>query len=440
MKILFKKKLLLRKFLKAGPRYDLVYLMSWHRIKFMYKNLFRIAAGFSLLFFLSGNPALAQSAKVVKNDSLKIQQKDIVDVLQGNFKINLRADSAKQKGNGTYFSIMPVVGYSLQSGLTGALVSNTSFYTDSIKSRFSDVLLNAYYSQYHQYWVIANSNIFFDKSKLHLVGDTRYYNFPTQTYGLGTGTTLADVLAIDYSYLRIYQIALREIKPNFFAGIGYNLDYHWNIENNSIPGKALNEFKKLQKGTHSASSGVTFNLLFDDRINPVNPEQGTFGNLQYRSNLKLLGSDENWQSLIVEARHYIKLPASSHNVLALWTYNNFTLMGSPPYLDLPSIGWDDYSNTGRGYVPGRFTGRNLVYLESEYRFGITRNGLLGGVVFGNVESILRSISTNVHAVIPGGGFGLRIKVNKYSNTNIAIDYGFGIGGSRGFFFNLGEVF
>jgi len=406
----------------------------------MKRDLLKIVACFILMIYLSENFVTAQNGKTVIQDSTSIQQKDIVDVLQDNFKIHLRADSTIQKGNGPYFSLMPVVGYSLQSGLTGALVSNTSFYTDSNKSRFSDVLLNAYYSQYHQYWVIANSNIFFDKIKLHLLGDTRYYNFPTQTYGLGNSTTLADVLSIDYSYLRVYQIVLHEIKKNVFAGIGYNLDYHWNIENNSLPGKALDEFNKLEKGTQSTSSGVTLNMVFDDRKNPVNPEQGSFVNLQYRSNLTLLGSDKNWQSLIVEARHYLNFPASSHNVLALWTYNNFTLKGTPPYLDLPSIGWDDYSNTGRGYVPGRYTGRNLVYMESEYRFGITRNGLLGGVVFGNAESILRNISSNVHTVIPGGGFGLRIKVNKYSNTNVAIDYGFGVGGSHGFFFNLGEVF
>jgi len=116
------------------------------------------------------------------------------------------------------------------------------------------------------------------------------------------------------------------------------------------------------------------------------------------------------------------------------------LNGTPPYLDLPSIGWDNYSNTGRGYVPGRFTGNNLMYLESEYRFGITRNGLLGGVAFGNVESILPNLNSTIQKVMPGYGIGLRIKMNKYSNTNIAIDYGFGIGGSHGLFFNLGEVF
>ena len=36
--------------------------------------------------------------------------------------------------------------------------------------------------------------------------------------------------------------------------------------------------------------------------------------------------------------------------------------------------------------------------------------------------------------------GIRIKLNKYSRTNIAIDYGFGLGGSQGLFVNLGEVF
>jgi hypothetical protein len=144
--------------------------------------------------------------------------------------------------------------------------------------------------------------------------------------------------------------------------------------------------------------------------------------------------------LLIDLRHYIKFPISSKNFICLWSYNDFTLSGSPPYLDLPSIGWDDYSNTGRGYIPGRFTGRNLLYFETEYRYSLTRNGLLGGVVFGNAESMLQKVPEKINTINPGGGIGLRIKINRYSNTNLAIDYGFGNGGSRGFFFNLGEVF
>jgi hypothetical protein len=65
---------------------------------------------------------------------------------------------------------------------------------------------------------------------------------------------------------------------------------------------------------------------------------------------------------------------------------------------------------------------------------------LGGVIFGNAQSIPNSISDNIRPIIPGVGFGLRIKINKFSGTNLAIDYGFGIRGSHGFFFNMGEVF
>jgi len=79
------------------------------------------------------------------------------------------------------------------------------------------------------------------------------------------------------------------------------------------------------------------------------------------------------------------------------------------------------------------------YLESEYRFAITQNGLLGGVVFGNIEKVYKKWS-DLHTIIPGEGAGIRIKLNKYSSTNLAIDYGFGVGGSHGLFFNLGEVF
>ena len=76
---------------------------------------------------------------------------------------------------------------------------------------------------------------------------------------------------------------------------------------------------------------------------------------------------------------------------------------------MPSISWDDYSNTGRGYVPGRYTGRNLVYIESEYRFGLTRNGLLGGVVFINAESIFHDTSNDIHTVIMSEGVKLGLK-------------------------------
>ena len=82
----------------------------------------------------------------------------------------------------------------------------------------------------------------------------------------------------------------------------------------------------------------------------------------------------------------------------------------------------------------------MLYLESEYRFGITGNGLLGGVVFANAQSFTEPGANRFTYVQPGYGLGLRVSLNKFSRTNLCIDYGWGTHGSRGFFVNLGEVF
>jgi outer membrane protein assembly factor BamA len=397
-----------------------------------------ISASLILLFFskfISG-----QTGETVPNDSTTIQQKDVVDIFQELLSRELRKDSALMKDNGPFFSLIPVVGYSLHTGLTGVIATSTTFYSDNERKKNSRILINGNYSVYHQYWFTVISNIFFEKVKLHLTGDTRYYKFPTITYGLGPKSTFSNPLHIDYSYLRFYQVAFREIAPNLFVGMGYNLDLHWNIEADSVPGSDLDQFVRYQKGNQSISSGISLNIQYDNRKNAVNPQKGIYANIQVRPKLTFLGSNKNWQSLLIDIRRYVKLPVSSNNILAFWSYNVITLSGTPPYLDLPSIGWDNYSTTGRGYAPGRYTGRNLIYFESEYRFSITGNGLLGGVIFGNAQSIPNSISDNIRPIIPGAGFGLRIKINKYSGTNLAIDYGFGIRGSHGFFFNMGEVF
>jgi len=82
----------------------------------------------------------------------------------------------------------------------------------------------------------------------------------------------------------------------------------------------------------------------------------------------------------------------------------------------------------------------MVYGETEYRYHITSNGLIGGVVFINAESFSAAPGTRLQAVQPAFGPGLRIKLNKVSKTNISIDYGFGTEGSRGLFVNVGELF
>ena len=142
----------------------------------------------------------------------------------------------------------------------------------------------------------------------------------------------------------------------------------------------------------------------------------------------------------MDFRKYIKPSSRSDNLLAFWSYNWFSFGGKAPYFDLPSTGWDTYSNLGREYIQGRLRGANLIYVESEYRFSITRNGLLGGVVFANAQSVTDYPTNRFETILPGAGAGMRIKVNTLSRANFGIDYGLGVEGSHGFFFHLCEVF
>jgi hypothetical protein len=156
--------------------------------------------------------------------------------------------------------------------------------------------------------------------------------------------------------------------------------------------------------------------------------------------MKAFGSDANWQSLIVDVRKYFPLPVHSSNVLAFWNYDWLVLQGRPPYLDLPATSWDPNTNTGRGYIQGRFRSRRMLYFETEYRFVLTRNGLLGAVVFGNLQSFSNWPSNKFTTIQPAGGFGLRINLSTKSDTNIDLDYGFGAGGSKGLTVNIAEIF
>jgi hypothetical protein len=393
-----------------------------------------------IIIFSGGifNSAFSQtqsdSIKAPKNNS-----KDLLEILGLANNKTFNPDSTNTKDLGPFFSVVPVVGYSIATGLTAALINNISFYTNNQQDKLSSIQTSFFYSQYHQYWATVNSNVFIKRIKANLVGDWRFYRFPTKTFGLGSNTDLDQPDKIDYYYIKVHQLLQHEFFPNVFFGVGYHLDDYWKIKE-FAPAWANTDFQRYGFTKHSKSSGASVDFLFDDRTNSVNPDKGNYLSFQYRVNRVFLGSDKDWQSIIVDARKYFKFPANTDNVLAFWSYNYFTFNGKPPYLDLPSTGWDSYNNTGRGYIQGRFRGKDLIYFESEYRFAITQDGLIGGVVFLNQESASEWLSNRFSTIQPGFGGGVRIKVNKHSKVSLAIDYGFGTQGSKGLSFNLGELF
>jgi outer membrane protein assembly factor BamA len=373
-------------------------------------------------------------------DSLK----DLTEIVNHILLKDSKQSKAERKKSRIQIGVFPVVGYTLQTGFAAVVSSNAVVYKKHHKegdtSAPSIIIASISYSQKEQIILPLQAVLFFNNNKTILASDYRFLKYPSYTYGLGMKTNPQDSSRLDFNYIKFHQSILFEIQPSIFIGGGYALDYFWDIkEKYPKPGNET-DFEKYGLNPSSVSSGVSLNLLRDTRDNPINANKGSFSSILLIPRFQFLGSDNNWTSLVAEWRGYIRFPASSNNILALWSYNWFTLSGTPPYLMLPSTGWDRTFNTGRGYIQGRFRSNNLLDAEAEYRVQLTRNGLFGMVVFTNFESFSDINTWRFGSPAPAGGLGLRVKLNKYSRTNIAIDYGWGRQGSHGFFVNLGEAF
>lgn len=387
----------------------------------------------------SGAILPADSAMKYKDTS---GQRDIIGVIlkatHWHFKKPPTVD-----GKRVYYSLLPL-STSVPGGGTALITATTAgFYLGDRKTTYQSSVTFSPSTNFQGQWNIPfHTNIWSPNNAWNYNGDLRLTIYPQYTWGPGGKRPDEDKMLIRYTYIRFYQNALKKIKPYMFVGLGYSLDYHINIRTEK-DSPTLQKFTGYNYGTgnhgNSFSSGLTFNALYDTRNNLLNPLPGWYWNAVYRVNTKFLGSDNFWQSIYLDARKYIPFSKTRQNMLALWSYFWTSLGNKTPYLDLPAIGQDPYQKSGRGIYPGHYTGQTLYYLEAEYRRDITRDGLLGFVVFSNVNAVTEPSTDRFSYLHPAVGTGLRVKFNKRSGTNITLD----IAASKGrtaFYMGLGEAF
>lgn len=343
-----------------------------------------------------------------------------------------------------HFVFLPAIGYSIQTEFAMAVAESGTFYpfkNPLPEDQPSTLLTSLTYSQYNQFILPVQTNIWTRKTLYNIILDWRFMKYPSTTFGLGGKTKLDNGYTIDFNYIKLHESVMRKVARNFYAGLGLYYDAFGNVQEIGVDSGRTTSFEKYGFHKNVVAVGPAFRLLYDSRNNPANASKGFYANVTFRPNRTWIGSDNNWNSLVAEYRGYFHLTPAAKNVLAIWSYNWLTLgKGKPPYLLLPSTGWDDFFNTGRGYVQGRFRGKDMVYTEAEYRFAVSRNGLFGGVVFANTQSFSSKIIEELHLITPGFGAGIRVKLNKYTDTNLCVDYGIGVDGSKGISVNLGEVF
>jgi hypothetical protein len=366
-----------------------------------------------------------------------IRQVDLVDYLNKIFKIGNFDEKRVQRK--VRFSLFPST-----SGISGDKTVFTSFNVAFLLGDLSNTnVSNIYFYPYigfgGQYGFQVQPNIWLSNNSWKFSGDYFILKYPQYTWGPGGNSSDENKTMIDYNHLRVHQNALKGILPHFSAGIGYAYDYHYDIKIEET-GYSESVIGYLPEPTdHSVSSGIALPVLYDSRRNALNAQQGFMASFTYSFYDPIFGSDDRWQSIYFDMRKYFHIPGTKGNVFAMRSYY-WTISGNPPYLDLPSNRWEPISGSAsRGIKQNRYRSNAILYFESEYRFGITKNGLIGGVVFANITSPSEYETHNFIYWHPAAGTGIRLKFNKFSNTNVAFDFGF----SKGFasvYLNIGEAF
>jgi hypothetical protein len=408
------------------------------------KHVFRLLlilswCAFSTVLSAQNAPDLSPANNTLKDTA---HQKDLLDVYENWFKLPAKRENPHPE-NKVYFTINPLANMPTSSG--NALVTSTTanVYLGPRSTTFlSTANFAPYFNFNRRFGLPLRSSIWLKDNAWNIQGDIRLLVYPQYTWGLGTSHTSEEKEWVNYKYIRFYQAVLKRVNTHLYAGFGYDLDYHFNIAGDS--GVNLHTFTGYPYGLagNSLSSGITFNILYDTRNRNIYPFPGIFLDMVYRMNPRFLGNSNYWQSIFVDLRKYLQLNTSAkpnqQNTLAFWSFLWWNSNTGTPYLDLPSTGWDEFNRSARGFDQNRYRGNGLYYFETEYRRDITKNGLFGFVVFSNINTVSGS-GTMFRSWHPAGGFGLRIKYSKASNSNVAFDYAF----SKGYqtiLFNFSETF
>ncbi len=364
-----------------------------------------------------------------------------------------------------YLPILPIIGYTPASGfMLGAGISPAILLDSAQHTHISSGLVNGQYTSKKQINFYFRHNIYMPRDKIIFQGDWRLLIFSQSTYGLGimdlpgafslNGGSFSEnetgEQPMTFTYFRLYETVYTRLKGRLYGGLGLAIDQHSKIEDERLDLTSeppfytshyiYSDLRSFSNEKYSVN-GVVMKILFDNRDNAINAYKGIYLDAGFRYNPTWLGSSKNSSQILLEFRNYMAV-GKRDNRFAVWVIGQFLTSGSLPYLALPSIGWDTYNRSGRGYIQGRFRGQNLTYGEAEFRFRIIANGFLSGVLFLNGITVDNPLAgqTLFEKFAFGYGAGLRFKLNKETRTNICVDIGLGQSGSTGLYFGLQEAF
>jgi len=345
----------------------------------------------------------------------------------------------------------PVIGAKPSSGILLGAAGNVAFFRgDPSTTRISSVVASLTFSTKKQTALTERFTMFSRDDRFRFEGDHRAQWTSLETYDLGTTADTTVGVEARFDFFRLHQSAYLHLGPALYAGGGLYFDNHTNVRPAEGQEASWAESPYVQYSEaqglpleSQVSAGISVDLMSDTRDSFINASRGWLGKASYRTLFDgFLGGDSTWQKLTLDVRTYQPLSHDARHKLAFWFFTDMVVGGTAPYFDLPGTGLDTYGRSARGFSEGQFRGERLAYGEIEYRATLTANGLLGMVAFLNTTTVTNLMGEEhlFDRFATGGGAGLRLLINKRSKTNLCLDFGFGVQGSRGIYLAVQEAF
>lgn len=372
------------------------------------------------------------------------------------FSFSQEPDTLSDKRKGE-FVILPVAAYTPETSfLVGAY---TQYYFDFAKdttARMSNFQIGGIYTIRKQMFFGGEVNLFSKEEKYIATLRTKYSKFSDRDYGLGNDALalvhqydddeqqLDSMNFMDFKYQSygLELIGLRKIKKGLYLGGHYWYEKLWDYgrtaDSLSIIRTERDEFNpNYLSGTRS---GIALTMAYDTRKNSNNPLDGTFIQLRNWHYGGWLGSDYDYISVSLDARHYINTYKKQVLAMRIRNEQKYPIKGSIiPKFDLARVGGKDFA---RGYYDGTYMDNHMLAFQVEYRVPLWQKPnakfwelwkKLGMVVFVSGSRVyedwenfsLRDMRFTV-------GVGGRLILSEEQRVNARFDLGYGLDPNSGF--------
>lgn len=327
----------------------------------------------------------------------------------------------------------PVVSYAPETNLSIGVGMKGLFKMrgSGDETRTSNMPLTVQYTIENKYFFFSGFEIFSPQERYMLTGNIRIQSFPSLYFGVGQDTPKTNEEEFAYRQILIEPIFLKNLfrKYLFFgSGIRYN-----RISGVEVQPDGLLANSEQVGAQGSTSVGLQLAMIYDSRDNILNASVGTFIGFTHGFYGKVLGGDQQYQLTRLDFRYYMQPLGKPSSILGFHFITRFS-HGDTPLLDMGRLGGDEIM---RGYFSGRYTERDLIATQIEWRQKFSHRW--GAVAFVGVGSVAPSIDKFLDKIRPSYGVGLRFLVDEHENLNLRLD--FGVGNEKAnYYFKIAESF